>query len=510
MSQATLVWDDFSGGDYGTLGMFDAKANQVSALNMILRKDGSLCPRPGVRKHTVTGAPSGEIRGLFYIGQADKLVMVVIDDTVYECDTDSDWAMTALTPALTAAADQDVFIAFYDPNGIVYLTNPGDRTYAVDWTAGTLSDFQVAGDDRGFRAIALVRDRLYLSGQGPDTEDGWRVYYSEPADFDNFPALNYFDVGYYWTVWGFVTLGNAILMPKRNDGWWALVGQTPAGTLRQVETDRGTHFDAASKQLSLVRENGRLWFFGPGDRLRVTDGSRFDVNAFAHIVLDDPQYGVYLDSCEHTVYVSARGNRGLIKSWGAWFHQEYGVSVDGHVTTSEFHTRAILGGTEPDGGGVCSYYSLDLDLDRPAFTTDDHARPGDNSTTPLPAEVWFRPEVHKEGRMWRPSKIIVEFTKWNTGATNNSFTPTVRVMGRDNTAAGSQDTYQEQALTAWTEATSQATTTGERDRYEVSCPALDYGSVIQVGLESVAGVAIHRVICYLDIAGAPGPGRPIR
>lgn len=490
-----VVYDDWSKGEFGELDKWNAPKGSFTGSNVKRYTDGTIGPRPGLRKHTVTGLGNGTCYGIGYIGRPNKMLLIVVGDTVYYTDVDTmTVTATAITPDLSATPTGPVHWDFYDPNGSVYLSNPSDKTYEIDWPAGTLASFNVAGSDRGFRTVKLYRDRLYLTDEEPFTAGNppHRVYYSDAATFTSFPSLNYFDVGYFWNNYSLVPLGNNLLIPQRNSGWWALVSGSPlTGALRQISADRHPGREDLSKQHEVIAEQGRVWYWRYGQYLSVTNGSTFDTDTFGHLrLVGDRRYGLYLEQFGDVMFTSTTGNRALVRSNGAWSYYDFGVTISGPLSNTEFQYRAILV-ANGDGSNPPKLYSVTFDQDRPAFTSDTFVRPGDDSDTPLSAYLWHPLYRDPAGDDVAVRQVIVEGVAYATGsATANRVQCKVRTWDRY------LDTDYDEQTQTWEKPGSSFTTTGTQFKERFNFQALN-GSAFQIGLD-LRGVKITRVIVQYD------------
>jgi hypothetical protein len=500
---------DFSGGEFGRKGADTVPPSWWTGSNVWVNQDGTIGPRPGLFKHTVSNPHAGTVWGINFIGQPGKMLGIVIGNTVYQTDTDTDFTLSAVAPTLGAEPTEECQFQFYDPNGHVYLTNPAENTYDIDWTAATLTSFTVAAATHGFRGIQLYRDRLYLfcDAIAPVASNpGWRVYFSEPADFTNFPAVNQFDVGYFWDLYAAVPLGNHLFFPQRQTGWWAMIGGSPATLLlRQVRTDPPA-FDQSSgaSQQGYVLENGQIWYFRPGAFLAISNGSQFDEHTWQHLQLGavSNRYGMYFDNEGQDVFfVDQANNDSLIRHWGVWCFQRFDVDVSGQICQTEFKNRALLVGSDDPA----SYYSLRLYLDRPGFIGDTNARPGDDSDTPVDA-FFYTPQFRdKAGRNLRVKQVIVNFDKFDWGGLTNSFDVEVRTYSRANTMGGSTDNFATETQ-SWTESTDSASVDGREDEYRMNPGEGGYGTAWQIGIKNIVGCRFTRLVVVLDLH----PGRSQR
>lgn len=515
-ASSTITFDDFTGGDYGDKGPHKAAANEWTGRNVMVGQDGCLGPRPGLREHTVTGNVAGDVWGIKYIGQPGKMLLVCIDDTIYSTDVDSGTMVLSAEDALDATPTEHIQVDFYDPNGDLYIVNPADASYVMDWTAGTLAEITVAVATHGFRGIKLYRDRLYLFDDATSpaaSNPSWRVYFSEPADLTNFPAENQFDIGYFWDLYAACAIGNHLYFPQRQLGWWALIGGSPSNQiLRQTRTDP-PQFNASSgaSQSQYVTEQGRVWYFRPSGRLATTNGAEYDETSYAHLQLgsvspyrwgmalsEDGQDILYFDESE-----------ALVRHWGTWCFQSFDVDLDGQISNTEFKNRVICVGAEAVGGEH-PLYSFDLSLDRPGFYGDTHARPGDDSDTPV--EAYFTTPLWRDekDREFRVRQVIVDFVKYDWGSADtvldieNVITCTAYTYGRANTAGGETDGAEDE-IQEWRELAELSTEAGVRDRARFNFGTAGWGGAFEIRFD-LTGCKIEKFDVIVDWH-AGGSGR---
>jgi hypothetical protein len=167
------------------------------------------------------------------------------------------------------------------------------------------------------------------------------------------------------------------------------------------------------------------------------------------------------------------------------------ISYMGSATGSGQFTLCKKGVTGVVAG---AFYDYDINLDRPAFTSDTHARPGDLSDVPLSAHFMLPEWWSKPGTEVRVRQVIVDFVKYATGASsNNLLTVQLTCFGMFN-----NDGTEAPAAQTWTESGSAATTTGVRDRATFNFGEQGYGAGFQINMASIAGIAIRAITVVLD------------
>ena len=89
-STKTLVYDDWSAGEFGTIDPTRAPEGSWTGTNVIVYEGGHIGPRPGLRKAPVTNLPeAGPIMGFGFSpvgGSGDATHWIIIDDDVFVFD----------------------------------------------------------------------------------------------------------------------------------------------------------------------------------------------------------------------------------------------------------------------------------------------------------------------------------------------------------------------------------------------------------------------------------------
>ena len=513
-----IVYNDFSGGEYGDLGGYKAKEElpgSWTGKNMRLLQDGSLCPRPGVLKLTIANQPSGVCHGLVNLPVPSNELQVVIGTAVYNLGTFSaasmDFSGAALTGALSGAPTFELVFTWIDPHEY-YISSPDENVYKCDIVADTAA--QVTSWEGGY-AAAWWRDRLYVGGKPNDQPGQYRVFYSEEAS-DTYNANNYFDVTYWWPVHHLLSFHDKLLISQEGhvEGWWHLLNDPETGSLKQLGFE-GT----SPKQRTVVHDpnNNQVISFGR-NRLYTMDGTT--IERFTH--LGNPTYDEYPQGDistedEHVVFVDTQ-NKGITRSWGAWAYTDFTQLTDdgedsfsGQIT-QQGATRFVV---VDDHATAPSFYVYDPGHPAPGKTTGGMNRPGDNSATPL--DAWFHmPEEWSEpGHEYRVKQVIVDFTKynWDAGAGSNQMHLYVGLLSRQGVPAFPSETdgvlkahgVTRTAPYKWTEATSAAATytsdgssNGTRDRMTFDIAGGGESAGFVIGIEDIIGVKIHSITVDVD------------
>lgn len=500
----TITYKDFSGGDWGEKGEFRAAPNEYSGVNVVLYTNGMLGPRAGLHENTYTGAPMvGNVNGMYLIGAIGKPLMIVVDDRIYSTTEDNtNLGTVTYIGDLDAVPTTNVIATWYDPNGDVFITNPGDSTYYVNWTTDVITNT----GQPGTASVYLSRDRLYLVG---DSQNGLgqRVYFSAAADFTNFGGGEYFEVGYYNTVRSAMESQNSLLfscLESTNNlgsgvGWYSLVGSTPQGDLRRVNTQL-----AAENQVELVNAEGGNIYFWTGwstsendtPFLAVTNGAKFDEETHKHLRLEGTRrYGYFNSSDKTLLYVSDTGSNGWMRVNGAWSKVNFEVPLSGPVSPTEAGNSFLLAYGEASEEVIV--YELLSRPEQPGTATGS-ANPGDNSNAPINA-FFLLPAYQSDTKEVRVRRVIVDFMKWNTvhDDTNNEFQVYVNTYGQYNLPGGSTDGNNFTTQT-WSENQNLSATDGTLDRYVARIGQQGWAPAFQIGIIGMKGVAIESITVEFD------------
>ena len=515
----SVTYKDFSGGDWGEKGEFRAAPNEYSGVNVVLYTNGMLGPRAGLHENTYSGASmNGNVDGMYLIGAIGKPLMIVVGGTIYSTTEDNTSLGTvSLVASLGAPPTDNIIATWYDPNGDIYITSPEDASYYVNWTTNAIANLEDSGSPMsGTATIYLSRDRLYLAGDRQNGS-GSVVYYSAAADFTNFNDGNFFEVGYYNTVRSAMESQNSLMfstLESTNNlgsgvGWYSLVGSTPQGQLRRVNTQL-----AAENQVELVNADGGNIYFWTGwstsetdsPFLAVTNGAKFDEETHKHIRLEGQRrYGYFNNPDKTLIYVSDVGNNGWMRCNGAWSKVNFEVDVSGPVTPTEAGNSFLLAYGET--GENVKVYELLSRPDQPGVSGGQQES-GDASNTPINA-FFLLPAYQSDTKEVRVRRVIVDFMKWNTvhDDVNNEFQVYVNTYGQYNLPSGSTDGNTFTTAT-WSENQSLSSTDGTLDRYVARIGQQGWAPAFQIGILGMKGVAIESITVEFDEADSPD-GRTI-
>lgn len=426
--------DNFSKGDYGTLGGERAPAGSFKGRNVLVYANGMVGPRPGLRDITPASMPTGKLLFLRSTPVVGKDGLFCIGDTVYRFDLGT--PATSPTSIGTFTAVPIVPLHPFLTTDVFYVAVPGNQAYRIDptnSTVGAVTD-SPAGND-----LIIRNGQMIISGDG-DTNPFYRLLASLPGDVNNWSEGRFLDVGDNWQITALTIQRNYLAILKRNGAYVmsGILGDPDTEVLREVSTSTTTlwPWNAA------LDPDDRFWFIpvfldniAQFDSATVQQLSRLQFDTHEH---DDPAgpplvQGAAIMEGDGTSATFAALRAGSTQQMiaqhnGAWTVHDFGATVSGMCDADHANLIVTDGG---DTGVTAKVYSTTFKLNRPAYVSDAQCAPGDNSDTPLDAYVtppqWWSPA----GREVEVRQVVVDFKSWDTGTTEtNHFDVVVRVLGR--------------------------------------------------------------------------------
>lgn len=516
-------YDDWSKGDWGELSPFNAPAGSFTGTNVIVYANGFIGPRAGLHENTYTGdTMQGNVWGIYTPGRIGKPVIIFVDDHIFSTSEDNTTLdVVADVATLDAVPTEPIVATWYDPNGNIYFTSPGDKVYSINWATNVLTNVPVKNsgvDDAGVETVYLCRDRLYAAGDGKTGGNGGQyVYVSAAADFSNFGGGETFQVGYFNSVTSIMESQNSLnfsTLESTNNigsgvGWYALVGATPQGDLRRVNTSVA----AGAQQEVVNADNGNFYYWtgwntSPTDTpyLVQANGAKFNEEEFRHIRLTgSTRYGYFNAPDKTLIYVSDQGNNAWMRVNGVWTKHHFEVDVSGPVAPTEAGDSFLLAYGAPSTDVVV--YEM---LSRPSgpVPASGTSNPGDNSNSPIDA-LFELPAYQSEGKEVRVRRVFVDFSKFDLDHADgdNEFTVTVRSFGQYNLPGGSTDGTVETSQT-WSEDQNLAGALGTLDRFVARVGQQGKSQGFQIAISGIKGVMIRSISVEIDEDDGP-EGRTI-
>lgn len=239
MADFTVVFEDWSGGWAGDVDRGKARKAQYFGQDVMVYTDGLLGPRHPLRKVTLTGPPAVSL------GIVDEAI-------IYE-----NLSGTRPASAVIFANADFWYVANYDRFDVAALvdeTRVGATIagVAIDSGNGRVYFTAKSGATRmRYHAPGAGVTNVILNGTPPDGEAfvRWQermlyaardvLWYSEAADFTNWPAANSAPIGDGAPITAFVPSALALYVAKTS-GWWVVTGVLGStASSRQVQERQG-------------------------------------------------------------------------------------------------------------------------------------------------------------------------------------------------------------------------------------------------------------------------------
>lgn len=501
-----VVYDDFSGGEYGSLGDWNAPRDSFTGLNVVRYVDGSIGPRCGLVDLAPASVPTGTLCGFGFTNVPNKELWFAKGNTVYGIPGAGGGTATAYTTTF-GITPTTVVPEAVDAGGIGYVTVLGSTCYKLDHSARTVT---ALASTPGGTCIAIYGDRLVVANGGGGANPFNRLYYSAAADFTSFPAANYIDIGDTWGITGLYPQRQNLAIAKQDGSWYVLAGVPGVNeVVRQVSRTSSPRNPADGTLTS----DGLIWYVPPyKDVPAVFNGS--SVREIEHLSWAGGNYS------EEDLPPSFRAVAGKWAGDMAYFAGITDTGADNRmaqfrekvwsfhtfdVNTSAWAITGPLGSSTyyfvSDGGGASTaakFYAFKMSANRPPLTSATLESLGDASTTPFSATIALPEWWAKDGQEIKVRAVVVDFKKFNHGASaDNAFTISVTPRRLHEAGDGSAETE------SWSEATASASTSGTRDRFTGTFESV-FGNGFQLSLTGLVGVAIQKVWVYLDPMPARG------
>lgn len=509
MSGAKLLetYDDFRGGEFGLLGGKMAQKTAWTGRNVNVYRDGSIGARDGLQDITPTGQANGAIA---CIGSSAGVnggneIWYAQGVSIFQFIPGG-----ARSSAYTGAIASGAKIIDQVPiNGFTqaYIVVPADKGYLVDHTAKTVT--ALTGSPNG-RAIALYGDRLIMGASGA----GNRLRYSDAANPNSWPALNFIDVGSDSAVEirALYVMRDFLVIVKASGETWILTGVPGVNeTLRRVtqyeegggiyQTTRGhIGYDGALWSVSMHEYQPAVQRFN-GARWETVADQGFWSDSILQTDVIPPEYGTTeLAEAEELMFVG--NNRALLRRLGVFSRilwEVSGQSIVGWCFGVGF--GALVLSTGGAAGATPKFYWHEVALDAPPSeaggakgrwrTTDA----GTRARSFFTMSDWWA----KAGETIMVRHIVVDFTTYvDAGADNNHFdldvSPLYKYEQAGNPTATTQSFDAAQAGTL---------PAGSRRRKIFSYQNSDRAHGFKINFDNLKGVKIDHV----EVWGVVEPAR---
>jgi len=521
MAEKIVKFDDWSGGEYGVTPAWLTGPTQWTGLNCVVYENGTIGPRPGLKAVAMTSMSSNSvIVGMGFAGSPQSNWWTAsVDQRSWALDpTIGQWLRSDLDES-GASGDFDAV-----PTNIEGIETAANETYMIsdedglyrmihdngpDTTVHRITSFDTASTYEG-QCIAKYKNWLVLA-------DSNKIWFSDRDDFGNYTPTSYLTIGYgpevAWLGW----TKDALLIVMADSGIWEFRGVPgDKATVRRLYAG-GRHPWSFSPGRMCVLPNDDVWFV-PMDRDFPALWTGGSIQELSHLKIFEGDYAGASNELQEvriiptdeddeclvlfkTADPTTSKKRALLKRANTWSRIEWDdtnsdVGALGTFAATDRQGLIYIAPTTAVGATGASLYSYDSNLERPGFTSDGYASTGDGTTTHF--DAWF-----ETGEWWAPEgqevtikNIIVDFTKYDTGAGTNN------VMDFDLYALSQRDTDQPAAvsLQGFAEARGSASTAGVRDRHILG--GVSGGSIPSAGfklrVKGIIGCTIQSIRVVLD------------
>ena len=503
--QIVLEYGDFSRGEYGDLGpRVPVDEGWWSGSNMMRFRDGSIGPRPGLRKLTNVDIPDGTVRWMH--PTASDRTLAVIGNKACRLLIDRDAGTITLETDFGGAAvpDGDYPVQGQSRTGNEWILVPGQGLYRFNSVG---DDRDVISTDIKGRAMHFFRDRLLVA-------NGSRVWYSQPGPTGWETLDNYFDITSYNPVTGFFELRNGIVVAAGGDGKHldmvtGTIG-TSSSVLRRLSShgapehpDHAASIDGEALLLVSAQRafpelyNGAAWEELTHLAYLGADGATIEAETSTHKAVQLSRAGSWLlttglvDETEahHRALLNWDGCR-TINAWGQILYPVARSYPDGVV---------VLAGHNPADATEPWFFLFDPSLDRPGYDDDLTADVTDTGTGTLEARVTLPAWEAPDGKEAAVRSVIVDFEKHTVGGSEPRRMQ-ARVANRR--PYGSKADDADEQTRDWQE--DQGVDTVGQARHGFGFE-LHWGREVQVSIEEVHSVTLRSLSVVVMVRDARVP-----
>lgn len=304
--RSLVVYDDFSGGEWGYLGPKKAAKNQFSGTNVMVYQDGQIGPRAGWRSLV------SSISGVVPVIQTDQVLMRqrgnvqvwmpsarngLANDYVYLMDSSVVQAVTNANqrgPGIVAAEGPNQRQTASSAGGYYAWRSSLAGVIQLDQVGGTQA--VLAGSPASVGPIIEYGDRL-VTIQGQAIGQTNTLQYSAPANYASWPAANLIPIGADWQViTGLYVVRGVLVIVMQDHAVFTLTGVPGVNEfVRQVLPMSDSNADQFLGGAGATEQLSRLWlarYTARGTR-RVTPvlfGGSAQTRTFEHLDLDASCY----------------------------------------------------------------------------------------------------------------------------------------------------------------------------------------------------------------------------
>ena len=493
-----ITFQNWDGGEFGIMDAGYAgrmEKQMFTGLNVHRYRTGLLGPRQGVKELSTTSAPTSTTYA--FDSQLGGL-WIWNGSNFYECDP------TAGTPTWSSA--YTVNNAPGTPSGPIDSAKGSGGSYNilnVGLTSGTAGIYEVdhASNAVDRRATTPAGTAIGQYGYRFVANNNTSMYFSDASDATTWGATNYNDIGPTAHTY-YESFREGLLIGTLGGEFWFVTGVLGASDVVRRLSGGGAPRTNTRAQIT---GGERVWYFADKtDAPAMFNGATRTEFDYLFGWSGDTDY-LFLDSTHEAGFratalgyldtdawmaVTRFSNNCLMRANGIFTYHTFGVNIDPFC--AGFGNQVVL---HLDGATPKFYWFQPGFFDRPGFTGDDYAQPGDASTTPLNAYFTTPEWWDDEGHELRVQQVVVDYKTWNTGsATNNYFDVTVTALHKWGNAANSTST-----TTAGLNAAGTGfSTSGTDGRAVINVGDQGFGNGFQIKIGNLKGTAIKRVTAILS------------
>ena len=480
------------------------------ALNLVAYRDGSLGPRAGLFNLAPTGTANGLVWGLGWRGTAGGDLFYVQGTAFKLLDAGAAGnAVQSVANALGGTPTRPV-AWFEGPSPYTYVFSYGDGGGRLNHSTDTWSAFS----SEPAAGVVCVYGERVLAG-GISATPG-RVFYSAALDATTWTADQFFDVGDgRGEVRGLFPQRGFLAILLSNGEWWVLTGVPGVNDVLRRVSGGGVHpWHQAEPSMALLGDDQIAYVPSSSgwpamwDGARIKDLRHLDFLGNNEVTPDSPFFVRTVKGFKPEEYAMFGGKdtgfdyRGKALLYRHGIHTFHNFDIDTDALAASDGQGKIFLTDRGAAGTPPKFYVWQINLDRPAFTSDAFAEPGDDSTSSAFDCYLEMPEVEAPPGMEIVARAVtVEATSWQHGGsfTNNI---TIGVDGLDRYEGTGVVSATAQSFN---EAQASSSTSGTKRRITKSF-AMDPFAAVQVKLSAIRGCSIRRVV--FDYETVPWRGRP--
>lgn len=438
-----VVFHGWEGGEFDQLPPYMTHPDSYTGLNVVRYPGGALGPRYGLKQLTLSGvAMTGVILGMGFNSfvSPGNDTWIVIGTAIFLMNSGTG-AVVATTGAVLAVTPTHI-VNGMSLGGITYIGNDTDKMYSINHATGVVT--ALAASPSTCALVCQYGENTLVSGQTTAIN---QVKYSAPSDPTTWPAANFFNVGTGARITGMWTQRDHVMIATSDGGWWVVRGTLANSNANALSTGTATLRRVGDNISPLFPENAAVLVDG---NLAMALGSAANgsISSLAEHtgskLIESPAYlffgngrGVTFPNPSHSVRASKESadwiafaalglgtNTMVQKTRGSWSKHTFspsGVSLLSYASGSPVADQWIL----TDGGAVAvtpKFFYYRQYANRPAFTTDTTASPGDASTTPMDSHFSTPEHTSEVDYQMAPLEVAVDFLEWSTGqALSNHF-----------------------------------------------------------------------------------------